>query len=292
MAVIGLVLRALNKVGLLRHLDLLVPLRMSGRTTRVPIMHGLGLFHVIPFEPFMDVLIDELVPLFPGVFLDVGVNLGQTLIKVKNRWPGVEYIGFEPNPCCVGYVERLIAANQYERVRLISAGLADHDGPGSLTLFSGASDDQGASLLGDLRTRTARAVEIPVRVVRWSAIESEERVTRLGVVKIDVEGGELEVLKELGGRLARDRPLVIVEVLPTGEPPIADRLRRQRALEALVVDADYLLYRIHKGENGLYLEERSCFGIHSDLNRTDHLLIPAERGADVVQRGFSYRAFK
>ena len=34
-------------------------------------------------------------------FIDVGVNIGQTLLKLKSVSSEIDYIGFEPNPICV-----------------------------------------------------------------------------------------------------------------------------------------------------------------------------------------------
>ena len=43
-----------------------------------------------------------------GAYLDIGVNIGQTLMKLKSVNPKIEYIGFEPNATCVHYVNKLI----------------------------------------------------------------------------------------------------------------------------------------------------------------------------------------
>ena len=64
----------------------------------------------------------------------------------------------------------------------------------------------------------------------------------LGVLKIDAEGAELDVLRGLAETIDRDRPLIICEVLPIGAPGSeAAELRRRRAhsVEMTLADAGY-----------------------------------------------------
>ena len=71
----------------------------------------------------MSEVIQRLFKLKSGAFIDVGVNLGQTLLKVAAIDPGRAYVGFEPNPACVDYVWKLIETNNLETymTRLVTA---------------------------------------------------------------------------------------------------------------------------------------------------------------------------
>jgi len=274
--------RALRKLGLLDRLTFDVPMRLSGRTVRIPMIKGTGFIYVIDFEPFMDDLIRRLVPLFPGVFVDVGVNLGQTLIKAKSAFPDCDYLGFEPNPSCIAYTQRVIRNNGFQRIRLIDAGLTDTDGQGELVLWMGTESDPSATLLPDFRERRDDQREIPVKLMTWATVEKHTAIDRLGFVKIDVEGSELAVLGQLEPRLKRDRPITIVEVLPTYDPPMAGRPERHRAIEAICQRSDLRIHRIHKTPQGVRLEPIDAFGIWSTQALSDHLLIPSERVAEVT----------
>ncbi len=54
-----------------------------------------------------------LLRLTSSAVLDVGANVGQTLLKVKSCSAERTWIGFEPNSTCVMYLERLIAVNRF-----------------------------------------------------------------------------------------------------------------------------------------------------------------------------------
>ena len=56
-------------------------------------------------------LIKRLVSPDDGAFIDVGANVGQTLLDILSSHPTAQYIGFEPNPSCVFYLQSLIKLN-------------------------------------------------------------------------------------------------------------------------------------------------------------------------------------
>jgi FkbM family methyltransferase len=243
---------------------------------------GMGFVYVIDFEPFMDELVRTLVPRFPGVFVDCGVNLGQTLIKVKCAFPDIDYVGFEPNPKCVAYAQRVIRLNAFQQVRLIDAGLTDTDGEGELVLWNGIDSDPSATLIQDFRLHRPEQREIPVKLMTWGTVEKHTAIGKLGFVKIDVEGSELAVLQQLEGRLKSDRPITVVEVLPTHDPPIRTRVEAHQAIEELCRRCDLRIHRIHRSGGRTRLEPIREFGFYSDQRLSDHLLIPAEREAEVA----------
>ena len=62
----------------------------------------------------------RLFALLPGAsVVDVGANLGQTLLKVKRLDRRARYVGFEPNPWCVVYMEELVRVNRLEHCSIV-----------------------------------------------------------------------------------------------------------------------------------------------------------------------------
>jgi hypothetical protein len=97
---------------------------INGVRVRIPSINGISCDAT---EPWMIDLLAKVLQKRSGAFLDVGVNVGQTLVKIKALDPDREYIGFEPNPACVFYVQNLINANSFPNCTLIPVGLFTKD---------------------------------------------------------------------------------------------------------------------------------------------------------------------
>lgn len=82
-------------------------------------------------------------------FIDVGVNIGQTLMKVKSIDKDILYVGFEPNPNCVNYVNKFIEVNHIENCTIYPVGLSEKIG--FETLYADNEVASGATMLKDFR---------------------------------------------------------------------------------------------------------------------------------------------
>jgi FkbM family methyltransferase len=255
-------------------LNVTIPARFSGRGIRVPLAGGVGFDNLRPTEHWMDHLLPALLRDREGAFVDVGVNVGQTLIKLRRIDSARPYIGFEPNPVCYAYTQKLIAENGFEHCTLVPVGLSD---AARIVSFHMRSDaDVGASTVDGFRK--FRDEPHHVRIV--PVFTGDEMLERLGnpeaaLLKVDVEGAELEVLKGFERTLAA-RPLVLCEILPLfSEDGPKGRFRkpRQDALLAFMRHAGYSLYRILPDATALPLQQ---IEVHRDPALTNYVFAPTE----------------
>jgi FkbM family methyltransferase len=230
-------------------------------------------------ETWMIDLLALLLPQQSGTFLDVGVNLGQTLIKVKAIDPLRSYVGFEPNPNCVIYVKELIQMNQFSDCTLLPVGLFTEDNVLPLHCIDSGVTDSAASLISDFRPNHIIQHRMFVPVFRFETIAHLLPDLPVGLIKIDVEGAELDVVQSLLQVIERDRPIVLLEVLPVYTPENQARQARQQALEAIFNTANYRLWRVQKTATGGYagLSSIDQIGIHADLTQCDYVVMPHER---------------
>lgn len=229
--------------------------------------------------------------MFEGTFVDVGMNVGQTLLAVRATDASWEYIGFEPNPRSWLAASELVAANGFERCTIVPVGLADRT---FLTSYlSNSFTDESGSIIQDYRDPERHTYQYRqfVSVVRGEEALREAGVPKVGVVKIDVEGAEMEVIRGLESVLSRDRPLMIVEVLPVYDaatPTGKLRLGRQSVIEEILQGLGYKILRLHPPQA---FNAVSGFGVHADLDLTNYLLYPAEKEqplfSGLAERGFS-----
>lgn len=260
----------------LARINVVVPTSTRGKAVSIPFIGGRSLH--AGAEPWMTDLLGSLLPLAPGRFVDVGVNLGQTLLKVKLLDPERAYLGFEPNPLCVSYVRELIARNHWRSVELVPAGLFVRDEILALELFSTTdATDSAASVISNFRPGQPVHERLHVPVVRWETATKAVGEVPSGIVKIDVEGAELEVLSTMEAMIGRDMPLILMEVLPAYRADNSPRIERQRAIEALAARHGYSILRVQKSSDGRFrgLRRIQEFGVHADLNECEHVLAPA-----------------
>lgn len=277
------VLRVMHKLGMLPHLAFTIGAKVMGHKVKIPILRGHGVHGLPMSELWGHHLFPPMLKAFPGTFVDVGVNLGQTLIRLRTVSPNTPYIGFEPNPICVQYTRELVRINGWEGYPIIPTGLGEKDMVLDLVMNNDDTSDSGASLVSGFRPGVKEHHRIPVAVMSFDTAVRSMGIGPLGVVKIDVEGAELEVLLGLSDRFAKDRPGVFLEILPTGR--IADKLRlpRQERVEAFFQQHNYQLIRIrNKGKDTRLEPMTGPIGVHDDQDLSNFVAIPAERSAELL----------
>ncbi|HEU4629036.1 MAG TPA: FkbM family methyltransferase [Gemmatimonadaceae bacterium] len=228
----------------------------------------------------------------PGAVVDVGVNLGVYVIATALASPAIRYVGFEANAACVAYALQLIRHNALTAHTVLPIGLGDHTGTLAFQIAD-THNVSGTAVLG-FRPPAATGFRTTICVGRGDALLASLELEAISLVKIDVEGGELEVVRGLDETIRRHRPAMLVEVLPyqhllrpgaerTWGPDAAARraaaaLRRERihALDAELRRREYLTYRVHRDgrlEPLAHLDP----GELADLQAVDHFCVPAER---------------
>ncbi|HNK91212.1 MAG TPA: FkbM family methyltransferase [Chitinophagales bacterium] len=271
-----LFLRVLKKVKLLSYFNLNGKVKLNNLTINIPIIKGIGFYNIYGTEPWMITLFKEILHLKKdAAYYDIGVNLGQTLIKLRAVNSEIEYIGFEPNPICVFYSKELIKTNNFKATSIFPVGVSNEDNVYSLSLFSDDDTDSAASMLDNFRPeqKTFRKEYIPCFEVK--KILEKYRLPKIGILKIDVEGAEKEVLESFENRILTDRPFIQIEILPVYKEENIERLHRQMSIEALCSKLDYSILRVIKTENGGFerLQEINTIGIHSNMDWCEYLLV-------------------
>jgi FkbM family methyltransferase len=242
---------------------------------QIPVLGGVGYRNLNGFEPWMLPLIKLLLKKKSGAFIDVGVNLGQTLLKVIACEPNRTYYGFEPNALCYSYVSELNRVNGLKNVHLIPVGLYDKDCVAEL--FASDRCDSAATVIANFRekdTDPASSQFVPLFV--GDEVISRLNLEEISIVKIDVEGAELEVLRGLEKSLAKYRPFVLCEVLPDYNRQTALGMRRRARTDQLLSILLQLDYRIARVKHEGGVEFLNTIETHGDLSKCDYLFLPIE----------------
>jgi FkbM family methyltransferase len=264
--------RALHRRGVLWRTNFTVGGRLAGRPLRVPLQFGAGWEHLRMREVWLFDGLERVMRSRPGAFVDAGVNVGHTLVKVKAIDPEREYIGFEPNPHCLRYTQQLIALNRFTRCTVVPVGISNRTG--IMKLFMNPDADPSATIVEGFREPDRYARSVPVPVFVGDDVLDTLGVGHVAVVKIDVEGGELDVVEGLQETLRRSAPYVFCEVLPVFDEHSEMgrfRLRRQTELQQLLGALGYQIFRIYVDNT---VERLDDFGIHADMTRSNYVFVP------------------
>ncbi len=127
----------------------------------------------------------------PGMtVVDVGANKGYfTLLAAQLTGHQGQVLSFEPAPENACWLRKSIEANGAQGVRVFEVALGDHAGERVLHLGNVSGFH---SLLADLPDRTGDTLGVPCDTL--DNVLSEAGVTSVDLIKIDVEGAEMEVL--------------------------------------------------------------------------------------------------
>lgn len=218
-------------------------LHLGTKRFKIPIMDNMGLLNLKVRDSWFMTLVKDCA-LKPNMhFIDVGVNVGQTLIQYR-AVSDAPYWGFEPNPACVHYLKTLIEKNRFTQTHIIPVGLSQQT---SLQLFylKHAADSAG-TIIDTLRPgfyNTDQQQFVPV--FEFDTLDCS--IETVGLIKIDVEGAELEVLTGMQNTLALHRPPVICEILDAhSEHSLNAMQERAHQLIARMKDLNYVMYRINQ----------------------------------------------
>ena len=117
---------------------------------------------------------------------------------------------FEPSPRIQAHLVRNLKINTLTNVTVERIAFADHDGRATLTGASATNEGTG-SIIGSLDQPSVGGEE--VRVMKLDDYVSTKNIERIRLLKIDVEGAEMMVLRG-AQRMLRNRrcQYVLIEV--------------------------------------------------------------------------------
>jgi FkbM family methyltransferase len=132
----------------------------------------------------------------PSFVVDVGANRGQFALDVRRAAPQARILSFEPLPSEAA-VFRTIFLGQ-RNVELIESALGSANGTAKLHV-AGAADSSSLLHIGSLQEQlfpgTGEVQVVDVRVDVLDEVLQEFALADRSLLKIDVQGYELEVLK-------------------------------------------------------------------------------------------------
>jgi FkbM family methyltransferase len=199
------------------------------------------------------------------LLVDVGGNIGQSVLSLYTVFPMATVVSFEPNPAVFRKLQRL--TKRFPRLIINPNGLSDQTGEAELfvpsyngnTLTGLASFDyeSAKSWLSSDRVLRFDPMKLTVSSKRLPLVRLDDCGLQPDFIKIDVQGLEYRVLAGGLETIRKYRPVIMAETIRYGS-------EAHKILEPL----DYHL---------MEFDGRGLAEVRGEPRRLNQFLIPAER---------------
>lgn len=162
------------------------------------------------WDPFLTDFIQN--NLKPGdVFIDIGAHVGYfSLLAARRVGPQGKVLSVEPNPFALKELQLNVARSYLENVIVEHTACGETETVVQLFLHT-ESNTSMASLSGS-NAKGGQSIEVPCTAM--DALVEKHHLTRANLVKIDVEGAELHVLRGMKQIMKELRPAIVLELEP------------------------------------------------------------------------------
>lgn len=157
------------------------------------------------YDALLEKILDKKLQLHSNC-IDVGSHVGEILDLFLKFSPNGKHIGFEPIPQLALNLKEKYA----DKIIIKDCGLSNESGEKEFTHVKNAEAFSGFKKR-DYQNRQVDLDLIQVKICTLDQTIKEEGIKRVDLIKIDVEGAELEVLQGAVHTIKNHRPLVIFE---------------------------------------------------------------------------------
>lgn len=206
---------------------------------------GTIVYSTLPEYPEMVLLLNYLKP--SSIFFDIGANMGMYSLLAASKITKGKIYAFEPNPKILDILYQNIKLNSLEKnIEVVEKVVSDKNGSEMFSI-------QHVSEYSHISYKSASG-DLSIPSVKLDNFCKNERVPFIDMIKIDVEGAEIKVLKGLERYLKNKRvELLIVEL--SGDSYLYGS-RHQETINYLN-NLEYLTFRLN---NKLNLTEIKLVG--------------------------------
>ena len=225
----------------------------QGIMMKVDICDYLG--HSIYFG-FRDESLDALLSLCKAGFhvIDVGANLGWSVLNLAKISNTGTILGFEPDPLNFQKLTENVSANHMTNIVLLSVGLGDKSHTARMEVRTPLNR-------GGNRIAPSNSNAYSIEIVTLDSSQEVSRLPRVDLIKIDVEGYELKVLRGSREVLKKFKPILFIEL---DQNNLKDQGDTPSALIEYLIELGYVSFT--SAETRMNISANTDFtGCHFDL---------------------------
>jgi FkbM family methyltransferase len=147
----------------------------------------------------------------PGdVFFDVGANIGYFSLLAATSDPTVKVVAFEPVKDLFQKLERNVLVNGLKNIIVVHTAVGEINE--EKEIFLAGNNNLGMSSFHQPENYSGRKEKVKVLALDdWFQTLG---LSRLDLIKLDIEGSELNALKGMRNMLEKFKPLLLIEINP------------------------------------------------------------------------------
>ncbi len=140
--------------------------------------------------------------------IDVGTNYGTSLLQFANLIGGKGRVfGFEPDPTNFEICKQNIQINPFTNLYVENFGLGNKECDVNLVIET--ESNRGSSRI----SKNINGNEFQqIKIIRFDNWIKEKKIEKINLIKIDVEGYEMEVLKGAEQSIKKFKPILFIEL--------------------------------------------------------------------------------
>ncbi len=145
-----------------------------------------------------------------STFIDVGANLGQYVFKAEGIIPRNNIYAFEPHPALNKRLSKLFTG-----IHLSQDALSDAEGNTQFKIpyFNNREiHTRGTLKTEHVEVDETNSVLIDVHISTLDKFSEVNKIEKVSLVKIDVEGAEFDVINGAGEMIKKFQPIFIIEI--------------------------------------------------------------------------------
>jgi FkbM family methyltransferase len=143
------------------------------------------------------------------VFIDIGAHSGYfTLLAARNVAESGRVLAVEPNPKIANQLRENLNASNIHNTTIEQIACNEHGG--AAVLYVHDDSNSSASSLSEVNVHSGN--QIAVQCQPLDEVVERHALNRVDLIKIDVEGAELSVIRGALSTLSRFKPTIVMEL--------------------------------------------------------------------------------
>lgn len=276
--------RQLRRLGISKFLNYTTTKKVGSESFLIPLIGNESEDLLYVDRGFKSAVLEKLSPLFDtSTLVDVGANVGQTMLEAQSFRRGARYFGFEPNTAAFAILQKVARLNAIPATLFPWACSSSAE---PVLIFTTALTDTSGTIVPEIRPDTYESVAGHwIAAYPFDRVASSMSLPTNFVMKIDVEGAELEVLRGATSTIGERRPAILCEVLHAHRTSeIEHNNRHKAAIEEFLRFHRYTLYACELQHDNLevLLGIKKIDGFERNVlwkdapNACDYVLLPRE----------------